>query len=183
MITVRIGGTELVIAPKRLLDYVQKVDFIKARRMRPWDLLKGIPSSVSGRDYQNFAEAAMGVVYKNSSFVSPEEELQFDTSYEGFYYKLWRCIEAAQKPKAKKSALLKQDVVDEYQKALKGIDEARLLWEQATDEEKRMVRLAMEGVSQEDAIKKWPAPPPEKAEAGTESPSGATAEDSPAPAT
>lgn len=167
MITVPVGGKELVIAPKRLLDYVQKVDFIKLRRMRPWDLLKGIPSSISGRDYQNFAEAAMGVCYQNSSFVSVEEELQFDTCYEGFYYTLWRALELGRRNKPKnRSALTKKDVIDDYAEALAGINEARLLWEDATDEEKRQINLALNGVSQENAIKKSPAPPHQTSEAG-----------------
>jgi hypothetical protein len=165
------------------MDYIQKVDFIKARRLRPWDLLKGIPSSVSGRDYQNFVEAAMGVCYQNSSFVSPEEEIQFDTSYEGFYYALWRCIELAKPAKKPKSALIKKDVVDEYTEALKGVNEARLLWDDATDEEKREIRLAMNGVSMEDAIKKSPAPPHQNPEAGEGNSDGATPEEPPASTT
>lgn len=184
MITVPVGGKGLVIAPKRLLDYVQKCDFIKLRRMRPWDLLKGIPSSISGRDFQNFVEAAMGVCYQNSSFVSVEEELQFDTSYEGFYYTLWRAIELGKQKKPKnRSALLKKDVVDDYAEALAGINEARLLWEDATDEEKRAINLALNGVSEEAAIKKSPAPLHQTPEAGPVGSDGTTPEVSQTPET
>lgn len=157
MITVRVGGTELVIVPKRLLSYIEKCDYIKSRRVKPWDLLSGIPSSIKANDYQSFVEVAMSTVYQNSSFVSVEEELSFDRSEEGFYYDLWRSIEAGRKKgqPGRRSKLLKAP--SEFT-AADGIHEARLLWESATADEKQEIVIALKATDERAAIKKSSGP-------------------------
>jgi hypothetical protein len=132
LVTVSIGVTEIEIKPKRLLDYVEKLDFIKSRRQRPWDLIQGFPDKITPENYKILVEIAMKTVYTQSSSVSIEEELFFDKSEEGFYYDLWRCIPSAPALKGAKKETWNQ-----------GINRARLLWESATPEEKQKINFAL----------------------------------------
>lgn len=158
MIPVRVGGTELMIVPKRLLNYVEKCDYIKSRRCRPWDLLKGIPRSISANDFQSFVEVAMATVYASSSFVSFEEELQFDKSQEGFLYQLWRGIEAGrQKQTGKRRSKLLGETQSEMD-PLTGIQEAKLLWDSASDDEKDALIRAINATDEAAGIKKSSGP-------------------------
>ncbi len=137
MITVSIGLTEIEIKPKRLLDYVEKLDFIKSRRQRPWDLIQGFPDKITPENYKILVEIAMKTVYTQSSSVSIEEELFFDKSEEGFYYDLWRCLPSLPAGKAGKKETWSQ-----------GIQRARLLWESATSDEKQQINFAMSVVDE-----------------------------------
>lgn len=137
MITVSIGVTEIEIKPKRLLDYVEKLDFIKSRRQRPWDLIQGFPEKITPENYKILVEIAMKTVYTQSSSVSIEEELFFDKSEEGFYYDLWRCLPPVPVAKGGKKELWNQ-----------GIQRARLLWESATSEEKQKIQFALSVVDE-----------------------------------
>lgn len=139
MITVSIGVTEIEIKPKRLLDYVEKLDFIKSRRQRPWDLIQGFPDKITPDNYKILVEIAMKTVYTQSSSVSMEEELFFDKSEEGFYYDLWRCLPSIPVAKAE---LWNH-----------GIQRARLLWESATSEEKQKINFALSVVDERNLEK------------------------------
>lgn len=137
MITVSIGVTEIEIKPKRLLDYVEKLDFIKSRRQRPWDLIQGFPEKITQENYIILVGIAMKTVYTQSSSVSIEEELFFDKSEEGFYYDLWRCLPSVPVSKGAKKETWSQ-----------GINRARLLWESATPEEKQKINFALSAVDE-----------------------------------
>jgi hypothetical protein len=161
MIKVQLGGTELLIAPKRLLDYCEKIDFIKSRRERPWDLLQKVPKNLSAQDFTAFVEVAMQTCYKHSSAVSIQEEMQFDTSEEGFYYDLWRSIRAGRPASKRKQAVNRLTNPDAEQKEpwRQGIMDARTLWRSATEEEKAELRAALFATDQQAILKKSDGPP------------------------
>lgn len=125
MIPVTVNGVELLIKPKCLQDYVDKIDFIKTRRMSPLDLMQGFSHKAQPDVYENFLKMAMHTVYTSSSTVSFEEEVAFDKSEEGFYFELWRCLPEIPKEKWKD-----------------GINRARKLWESASKEEKNQLIAA-----------------------------------------
>ena len=145
MITVSISGKEIVVRPKHLLDYVEKLDFIKSRRVQPYDLLRDWPQE-KGQKGATQTEAliriAMETVYTRSSSVSPEEELFFDTSEEGFCYDLWRCI--------------RQDPNEPFRKGIN--DTKHLFFVVATEEEKSRLRLALEAVDESHNLKNSDGP-------------------------
>ena len=160
MIKVQIGGTDLVIAPKRLLDYCEKIDFIKSRRERPWDLLQKIPRNLSAADFTAFVEVAMQTCYKMSSAVSIQEEMQFDTSEEGFFYDLWRAIRRGQPEKRSKPVnKIMNPSAQDSEPWRKGIMDARSLWQSATDEERSAIKAALFASDQQAALKKSDGPP------------------------
>jgi hypothetical protein len=136
LITVSIGGKEIVVKPKKLLDYVEKLDFIKSRRTRPWDLISGFPKEMTEENYKILVATAMRVVYTNSSSVTPEEELLFDKSTEGFFYDLWR-----QMGKGMRKVGTKQEMRPET--PLEGITRAQQIWDSATVEEKNNLKIAL----------------------------------------
>jgi hypothetical protein len=136
LITVSIGGKEIVVKPKKLLDYVEKLDFIKSRRTRPWDLISGFPKEITEENYKILVATAMRVVYMNSSSVTPEEEILFDKSTEGFFYDLWRQI-----GKGMRKAGTKQETRAETWQ--EGIQRAQQLWDSATVEEKNQLKIAL----------------------------------------
>jgi hypothetical protein len=139
MITISLGGKEIVVRPKQLLDYVEKLDFIKARRQQPYDLLKDWPQEKGAKGAEAgkmLIQLAMETVYTRSSSVSIEEEICFDKSEEGFYFDLWRCIRT-----------------DPKQDWRVGINEARALFEKATLEEKMRLRMALEGTDETNNLK------------------------------
>lgn len=141
MITLSLGGTEIVVKPKKLLDYVEKLDFIKMRRTRPWDLIQGFPKEITEENYKILVSLAMSTCYSQSSSVSIEEELQFDKSEEGFYYDVWRCLPRV--PKETWQA---------------GLNRARQLWEGSTKEEKNALHMAMLGVDERANLKNSDGP-------------------------
>jgi len=157
MITVSIGGKDVVIKPKTLLSYVEKVDFIKMRRGAPWDLIQGFPPEISNNEenYKTLVKAAMETVYKNSSSVSLEEEILFDRSEEGFFYDFWRCI-----PRVKVQFKVKEGGATKFraEKPLEGIDRARSIWESGTTEERQQVRFAMESTNEAHNLKNSDGP-------------------------
>lgn len=159
MITVEVGGTRLQIVPKRLHDYIRKVEFIKSRRSPAWDLLRGIPRSLPVADWTAFVETAMRTVHQCSSSVGAQEEAAFDTSEEGLFYNLFVAIEMGRGQKPEKSKLLQQpgqkDGIPDWHK---GINEARKLWEQATSEERAALTAALFATDQMRAIKKSDGP-------------------------
>ena len=139
MITVSICGTEIVVRPKCLLDYVEKVDFIKSRRLQPYDLLRDFPQEKGAKGAEAskmLIEIAMQTVYTRSSSVSIEEEICFDGSWEGFYYNLWRCtrVLASEDPKT-------------------GMDRVQKLFDGGTKEERFAVNLALNATNEEYNIK------------------------------
>lgn len=160
---VRVGalGLELDITPKRLLDYCEKVDFIKSRRPSPWQLLRDIPPSISLDSYTAFVGEAMKACVIASSSVSPLEEVNFDTSEEGFYYDLWRSLEHSKK-KARGAAglsVLERDKGKSPDPWRRGIMEAKRIWELATDEEKKAIRIALSATDQMAQVKNSDGPP------------------------
>ena len=168
MIKVQVGGTELVIFPKRLLDYCEKIDFIKSRRERPWDLLQKVPKTLSAADFTAFVEIAMQTCYKMSSAVSLQEEMQFDTSEEGFFYDLWRSIKRGQvqKKRAPVNKLMNPEGEDK-EPWRRGIMDARRLWESATDDERAAIRAALFASDQQATLKKSDGPPENVSNPGT----------------
>lgn len=135
MITVSIGGKEIVVKPKKLLDYVEKLDFIKSRRTRPWDLISGFPKELTEENYKILVATAMRVVYMNSSSVTPEEEILFDKSTEGFFYDMWR-----QMGKGMRKSGTKEMRAETWQE---GIQRAQQTWDSATVEEKNQLKIAL----------------------------------------
>lgn len=134
MITVSLGGKEIVVRPKRLLDYVEKLDFIKSRRQQPYDLLRDFPQEKGqkGADATRMLiEIAMQTVYTRSSSVSIEEEICFDGSFEGFYYNAWRCTRS-----------------HSDKDTIKGIDWFEKVYAQATDDERIRFRMALEATDE-----------------------------------
>lgn len=125
MIPVTVNGVELLIKPKSLLSYVDKLDFIKTRRLKPFDLIQGLPEKVAPDKYDSLVRMAMHTVYTNSSSVSWEEEVAFDKSEEGFFFELWRCLPEVPKEPWRD-----------------GIQRAREFWNSADDEEKLAIRVA-----------------------------------------
>ena len=144
MITVSIGGKEIVVRPKRLLDYVEKLDFIKSRRQQPYDLVRDFPQEKGQKGAEGakmLVSIAMETVYTRSSSVSIEEEIEFDGSWEGFYYNMWRCIRTSP---------------DEDPKI--GITRAKQLFEAANSEEVFMLKMAFESTNEENNLKNSDGP-------------------------
>lgn len=144
MITISLSGKEVVVRPKHLLDYIEKLDYIKSRRQQPYDLLRDWPQEAG----QKGAEAskmligmALETVYTRSSSVSIEEEICFDGSWEGAYYNLWRCMRTDSKEDPKK-----------------GVDRARKLYESATEEERIRLKFAIEATDEDRNIKNSDGP-------------------------
>lgn len=151
---VRVGDLELSISPRRLINYIEKVEFIKSRRPAPWDLMKGVPKNLSVADYTAYVETAMKTVYTHASAVGIQEEIDFDTSPEGFYWTLWKCatMDAPQKQTF-------GNRVPDPEPWRKGIQQAKACWEAATDDEKRQIRMALDASDQMRQVKNSDGPP------------------------
>jgi hypothetical protein len=133
-----------VVRPKCLLDYVEKLDYIKSRRSQPYDLLRDFPQEKGqkGADASRMLiEIAMQTVYTRSSSVSIEEEICFDGSWEGFYYNLWRCTRtiSTEDPKS-------------------GVARVQKLFDGATAEEKVQLRIALDATEESNNIKNSDGP-------------------------
>lgn len=150
MINVMVGGQTLKITPKRLLDYCEKIDFIKMRRGNPASLVEGFPENMTEANYKILVKTAMEAVIQNSSSVSVQEEIAFDTSEEGFFYDMWRCMP---KPAPKK---VKGQMLEESWRV--GINRAKKLWESATKEEQRDLLNAMRSVDETSLLKNSSGP-------------------------
>lgn len=160
MITVSIGGKEIVVKPKKVLVYVEKLDFIKSRRIKPWDLIQGFPPDLSEENYKILVGIAMKTVYSSSSSVSHEEELFFDRSEEGFMYDLWRCLPEVKAAKGNRRP----------ETAIEGIERARKLWLAATQEEKSNLKLALYAVDESNNLKNSDGPSDPLSPPGQEKP-------------
>jgi hypothetical protein len=154
MITVSIGGKDIQVKPKHLIDYVEKIDFIKSRRATPWSLIQGFPPKLDEENYKTLVGLAMKTVYSQSSSVSIEEELCFDKSDEGFLYSLWRCI-PAQKTKGK----------PEDWKT--GLNRVNAIWEKATSEEKMELKTALLATDESNNLGNSDGPSGEQSPPGT----------------
>lgn len=166
---VRVGDRELLIAPQRLINYVEKTDFIRSRRVDVWGLVKSIPKTLTVADYTAFVEVAMKTVYQFSSFVSPQEELEFDTCYEGLYWKLWKCVELGRRASGGQARVTMADVSQQsVEPWIAGIENARKLWESATDDEKSQIRMAMAASDQMRQLKNSDGPSENSPQAGPE---------------
>lgn len=150
MIDVMVGGQTLKITPARLLDYCEKIDFIKMRRGNPATLVDGFPEGMTEANYKILVKTAMETVIQNSSSVSVQEEIAFDTSEEGFFYNMWRCMP---KPAAKKA---KGQMVGESWRD--GINRAKRLWDSSTKEEKSDLLNAMRSVDETSLLKNSSGP-------------------------
>lgn len=150
MITVSVGGQDIVVKPRKLHDYVEKLDFIKMRRGAPWDLIQGFPPEIANNEenYKTLVGIAMSTVYRNSSSVSPEEELRFDQSEEGFFYSMWKSIPL--EPTKRKGKGIRKDSPETWQE---GINRAKALWDGATKEEKNELQIAFFAVDERHAVK------------------------------
>jgi hypothetical protein len=156
MITVSIGGKEIVVKPKHLLDYVEKVDFIKMRRGTPWDLIQGFPPEIANHEenYKTLVGLAIKQVYTNSSSVGIEEEVLFDKSEEGFFWMLWKCMPPI-KARVEDAKGNKKSRMETWRE---GINRAKALWESGTNEEKFKVRLALEATDESHNLKNSDGP-------------------------
>jgi len=155
MITVSIGGKDIVVKPKHLIDYVDKVDFIKSRRATPWSLIQGFPPKLDEENYKILVSLAMKTVYSQSSSVSVEEELFFDKSEEGFLYSLWKCIPVGPvkgKPEDFKA----------------GFARVNKLWDSATPEEKAELKIALFATDEGNNLKNSDGPSGEQSPPGTQ---------------
>ena len=150
MIEVMVGGQTLKITPKRLLDYCEKIDFIKMRRGNPATLVEGFPEGMTEANYKIMVKMAMETVIQNASSVSVQEEIAFDTSEEGFFYNMWRCMP---KPAAKK---IKGQMVGESWRD--GVNRAKRLWDSGTKEEKTALLNAMNSVDETSLLKNSSGP-------------------------
>lgn len=144
MITISLCGTEIVVRPKTLLDYVEKLDFIKSRRATPYDLARTFLTKASNeRDVagnQAVIAEAMRTVYCRSSSVSSEEQIEFEHSKEGRYYDLWRCCRLS------------------GESPLDGINRIEKLYNGATEEERSALILALNGVDERNLRKNSDGP-------------------------
>jgi hypothetical protein len=160
---VRVGalGLDLDITPKTLLDYCEKVDFIKSRRPSPWQLLRDIPNTLTVDSYSAFVAEAMKACVTASSSVSVLEEMNFDTSEEGFFYDLWRSLEYSRKKhgSAKGLTVLERDRLKAPEPWRRGIMEAKKIWEMATTAEKQEIRMALNAADQMTQVKNSDGPP------------------------
>lgn len=156
MITVSIGGKDIVVKPKHLIDYVEKVDFIKSRRATPWSLIQGFPPKLDEENYKILVGLAMKTVYSQSSSVSIEEEICFDKSDEGFLYSLWKCIPGPNikgKPEDWKT----------------GFNRVNRLWESATPEEKAELKVALLATDESNNLKNSDGPSGDQIPPGNQS--------------
>ena len=163
MIDVMVGGQTLKITPKRLLDYCEKIDFIKMRRGNAATLVEGFPEGMTEQNYKILVGIAMEKVLQNASSVSVQEEIAFDTSEEGFFYDLWRCMP---KPPAKK---VKGQMVTESWRD--GINRAKRLWDSATSEEQRGLLTAIRSVDETSLLKNSSGPSEPQSPPGLTDPS------------
>jgi hypothetical protein len=157
MITISLGGKEIVIRPKTLLDYVEKLDFIKSRRTTPFELVKDFPQDRGPKGAEGqikLVQIAMQTVYTRSSSVSYQEEIDFDASEEGYYYDLWRCFRK-----------------DGDKNWVQGINAAREMWEGATQEERLSVKYAFVGIDETNNLKNSDGPSDSNQSPGQENPS------------
>lgn len=163
MIDVMVGGQTLKITPKRLLDYCEKIDFIKMRRGNPATLVDGFPEGMTEANYKILVKMAMETVIQNASSVSVQEEIAFDTSEEGFFYNMWRCMP---KPAPKKT---KGQIVGESWRD--GINRAKRLWDSSTKEEKKELLNAMNSVDETSLLKNSSGPSEPQSPPGLTDPS------------
>lgn len=154
---VRVGDLELSISPRRLINYIEKVQFIKSRRPAPWDLMKGVPKTLSVADYTAYVETAMKTVYTHASAVGIQEEMDFDTSAEGFYWSLWKCMVPDRSSVRARVSMADAGSSQEPWEA--GVLRAKALWEAANDDEKRQIRMALDASDQMRQVKNSDGPP------------------------
>lgn len=137
MITLELKKERVTIRPRSLHEYIEKVDYIKSRRPSAYSALRDLPKGASADGRAKFVEIAMMASMKLSC-VSLEEELNFDTSFEGFYYTVWQAAKASMK------------WPDD---AAKGVNVAEHWYSDLDDEEKAQVRFAIRGIDQRSLAK------------------------------
>ena len=137
MITVPVGGKGLVIARSCLLDYVQKCDFIKPRRMRPGSP-QGDPIVHSERVPELRRSGDGCIVTRTLRSSSVEEEPQFDTSMRVLLHALASDrTRGSRKPKNRSSPAQEGCCRRLRWEARKRASTRQGSLEDATDEEKR----------------------------------------------
>ena len=145
MITVEVGELKVVLVPRSLQNYIDKVDYIKARRPSPYASLDGIPAEMTADGKQKMAEIALKS-YMQMSSVSFDEEIAFDCSFEGFYYSVWQAAKAS-------------IAGWEKLKGLVGVVMAKDWFEGLSPEKATEVRLAIRGIDQRALAKNSDGPP------------------------
>ena len=125
---VDVAGTKFKVTPKPLLCYIEKLEYIKSRRRTIWQLLAGMPKSdgVSPEKFDNLFKIACETVYHHSSFVSLEEELEFDRSQEGIMFRLWQGTDRL-----------------ENENPVAGVGRIAKLWQSATSQEQTQMLVIM----------------------------------------
>lgn len=160
MQTVSVGEQKLLIKPRRLINYIEKVEYIRSRRPGVWDLLKQLPRTFQADTYQSFVREAMSVVYCSATCVGIQEEIDFDNSPEGFYWTLWKCLPSSGSQKSQKKTFFEGEKPGDEDPSVQGIQRAKLLWESATEAEKTNIRLALSAADPQ--IKNSDGPPSPK---------------------
>jgi hypothetical protein len=142
LISLELKRERVTIRPRSLHEYIAKVDYIKSRRPSAYSSLKDLPKNTSADGRAKYVEIAMMASMKLSC-VSLEEELNFDTSFEGFYYTVWQS--------AKSSMKWSED-------AAVGVNQAEHWYTDLDDEDKAQIRFAIRGVDQRSLAKNSSGP-------------------------
>jgi len=132
VIVVDIAGDRVLVTPRSLQNYIDKIEYIKSRRPSPYQMLRDLPEKISEQNYEKFVEIAMMSSMKLSC-VSPQEELDFDSCFEGYFYSIWVSMRGHYK-------------WDKNPKA--GIEQARKWVDSLTLDEAKCVRLALRGIDE-----------------------------------
>lgn len=135
----RIGKAKVVLVPRSLQNYIDKIDYIKTRRPSPYAALDGIPETMSADGKKAMAEIAIKS-YMQLSSVAFHEELAFDTSFEGFYFALWQ---------GAKGSLPGWDKLTPAD----GVATAKQWFTALDDKDSDDVRLALNGIEQRELAK------------------------------
>jgi len=151
MITITLKGEKVTVKPSALHVYLERIEYIKSRRMSPIDALKNLPPGITEANYAKFVEIAISSSMKLSS-VSFDEEMAFEASQEGFYLTVFQAL---------KEHMTRKDSAEKWPTdPIKGVSSASFYYETLSDEEKTTLRLAMRGVDERALAKNSDSPTP-----------------------
>lgn len=142
MITLDINNDRVAVRPRSLHSYIEKIDYIKSRRPSPYSSLRDLPKQKNSEAHAKFVEIAMMASMKLSA-VGLEEELYFDSSFEGFFYTVWQAVRAHFKWSAE---------------GLVGVNQAEQWYMGLNDDHKEQVRFAIRGVDERSLAKNSDGP-------------------------
>ncbi len=146
MINVTLKGEQVAVKPATLHRYIEKVEYIKSRRLSPIDALKNLPAGITQDNYAKMVEIAISSSMRMSS-VPFEEEMLFEGSQEGFYYNVYQAL---------------RDHFKWGSDGLAGVDKAERFYESLDEADKISLRLAMRGVDERSLAKNSDGPTPQE---------------------